>query len=186
MPKQTAKLTLDINILKPQGIPRKPLTKFISWLLSTGRYLIIFVELLVLAAFIARFKLDADLEVVKEKVNAQIPYLESFKQTEEAIRQTQFQLATIKNLRGSTVDYTKMLKKISDQVPQGAKIENMNLEKAGDRVNFKITGSVQNNNELTTFLIGLKEDKNFSNIDLAGIGLEQGLISFTISGQYSK
>src|SRR3989338_6571725 len=181
MPKKKDSIFLHLNLLKPQGEPQKIVVRLISWALSIGRYIVIFVEVLVLAAFLSRFKLDADIQTAKESIEAQIPFVESLKPDEILIRQTQLQLSTIKNIKTESPDYALVLDKIAAQTPNGVTIENLAIDKPAGKLNISMNGVAQNNNELTTFILGLKEDKSFSDINLTNAGLNQNLIQFSVT-----
>lgn len=181
MPKSTPKLSIHLDLLKPQSNPEKLLVKLIRWLLSTGRYLLIFVEALVLIAFISRFKFDADLADKKEAIESQIAYIEALKSSEILIRQTQLKLSSIAAEKTNSVDYPTIFQKIADQTPLAVKIISLNIGKNIGQGNIQINAEAQSNNDVTSFITGLKEDQIFSDVTLTGIGLEQGVISFSIS-----
>ena len=61
------KLKIKLNLLHTQGLPEKLPVKFLKWLVNYGRYIVVLVEIIVLVAFVARFKLDADLAEIKRK-----------------------------------------------------------------------------------------------------------------------
>lgn len=184
MPAKNAKnpkLAIRLDLLRPQSNPEKIPVKLLRWLLSTGRYIFIFVEGLVLIAFLTRFKLDADLAQNKETIEGQIPFIESLKPYEILIRQTQLKLSTIESVRNSSPDFGQILKKISEKTPQGVKLSNINMEGGVGKVTIQMNGQAQTNADLSSFLAGLKNESIFTNINLASIGLEQNLIRFTIS-----
>src|SRR5688500_12046830 len=109
MPKpESPKLVINLDLLKPQSDPEKILVKFIRWLLKAGRYIFIFVEAIVLIAFITRFKLDEDLASKKEAIEQQIPYIESLKPYEILIRQNQLKLATIDSFYKTYPNYDQI------------------------------------------------------------------------------
>src|SRR3989344_3939157 len=102
MPKpKSTKLIINFDLLKPQSNPEKTSVKILRWLLSTGRYIFIFVEAVVLIAFITRFKLDEDLASKNEAIKQQVPYIQSLKSTENLIRQTQLKIASINSIKNS-------------------------------------------------------------------------------------
>lgn len=182
MPKpQNPKLAIHLDLLHPQSNPEKLPVRLIRWLLSTGRFIFVFVEALVLLAFIARFKLDADLASKKEAIEQQIPYIESLKPYEIFIRQTQLKLSTIDSIKTNSMDYSVILKKIADQTPVGVKIVSLNLKKNIDSTTVQINAQAQTNNALTVFTTGLKGDPIFSDVNLTSVGLEQGVINFSVS-----
>lgn len=180
MPRSQVKITINLNLLKPQSNPEKLPVKLFRWLLVSGRYIFVFVEALVLIAFGARFKFDADLAAKKEAIEEQIPYIESLKTYEILIRQTQLKLATIDSVKNSSPDWPVLLKKISDQMPISIKITAINIGKSVNTASVHITGQTPSNSDLASFTSGLKTDSAFSNVNLANVGLEQGVIKFTV------
>lgn len=180
MPKSKPKIIINLDLLKPQSNPQKLPIKILHWLLSSGRYIFIFVETIVLIAFFTRFKLDGDLAAKKEAIDEQIPYIESLKADEMLIRQTQLKLSTINAFYQGRPDYPQILKKIADNTPLAVKITNLNLERVVSKVTIKITAQAQSNNDVATFISGLKDDGAFSDVNLASAGLEEGLIKFTL------
>src|SRR3989344_361751 len=181
MPKSRPKLTIKLNLLRPQSNPEKLPLKLIRWLLYSGRYIFILVNALVLIAFGARFKLDGDLASKKEAIEEQIPYIESLKLYEILIRETQLKLSTIEGTKKSSLDWSAILKKIADQTPLGVKIIGINIGKDVGTATIRITGQTQLNSDLTNFITGLKEESTFSEVTLIGVGLEQGVIKFPIN-----
>ncbi len=182
MPTPSLKNSLHINILNPQGNPEKIYVKVMRWLLSTGRYIIIAVEIVVLGAFLSRFKLDNDLANNNEAIKQQVPFIESLKPDEQLIKQTQLQLATIKNIHQKSYDYPDILKRVAAQSPQGLTITTLNIDKSEGKAMLRISGQARSNNDLSTFLFGLKEENSFEGITLVSAGLDQNNITFSING----
>ena len=181
MPKSTTpKLAIHLDLLKPQSNPEKVFVKLIRWLLSTGRFIFIFVEALVLLAFIARFKLDADLQSNKEAIEQQLPYIESLKPFEVLIRQTQFKLATIDGFYKSYADYAQILKKISDQTPSSVKITSFGLDKNKTTINVNLNAEAQTNNDLVAFFGALKQEQFFPDVAITNISFEKGSLIFSM------
>ena len=172
MPKGKPGLTINLDLLKPQSNPEKIPVKLFRWLLSSGRFIFIFVEALVLIAFGARFKLDADIASKKEAIEQQIPYIESLSSYEIAIRQTQLKLSTINNIKNGSPDWSILLKKIADQTPASVKITNISIEKD--------LGNAMIHSDLASFVGGLRTDNTFTGANIGSVGLEQGVIKFTL------
>ena len=182
MPKPiNPKLAIHLDLLRPQSNPEKLPVRIVRWLLSTGRYIFVFVEALVLIAFISRFKLDADLASKKEAIEQQIPYIESLKPYEILIRTIQVKLSTIDGLKSNSPDYPLILKKIADQTPSGVKLISLNLGKEVGKVTILMNAQAQNNSDLIQFIAGLKGDGFFSDVNLTSVGLEQGVIRFAVN-----
>lgn len=180
MPKIEKQIKLSIDILRPQSEPKKIAIKLIQWVLSAGRYLIIFVEILVLTAFVSRFKLDNDISENQDEIDAKIPFVQSFKGNEAIIRKFQSQINFIRNLKPNRTDYIGFMDKIAAQTPGGITLSNMNFTGSAGKISLKLTGIAQNNDQLSTFVFGLKSDPSFSGVNLGSISLDQGLINFSI------
>ena len=93
----------------------------------------------------------------------------------------QFKLSTIDSFYKTYPDYSQVLQKISSQTPISLKITSLNMEKAIDKISIRLNGEAQNNNDLATFLGGLKQDQLFTNTNITSIGLEKGNINFSLS-----
>lgn len=173
---------LNLNLLYPQGIPQKLPIKLLKWVLTFGRYIAIGVEIIVLATFAARFKLDADLATIKEDINKQIPFIQNLAETETKIKQLQNKISTIKKTTSASTNWKKFLDQIAAQTPQGVVISNLSLDNSSKPLQYKIIGTATTNNELSVFVAGLKSEKNLSNVNLATLSYDQGQVAFTITG----
>lgn len=180
MPKNSHRPSLHIDILKPQNEAEPIGVRLTRFLLSTGRYIIIVVEIIVLGAFVSRFKLDSDLQTITENINAQIPVIESLKADEQIIRQTQLQLATIKDVKQNSLDYSFLLQRVAAQTPTGVTLTTISLEKNNGKVLLKIVGSARTNSDLTSFVAGLRTEKNFLEVNLASASLDKGVTVFNL------
>lgn len=184
MPKApNSKFLINLDLLKPQSNPDKLLVKLVRWLLSTGRYIFIFVEAIVLIAFITRFKFDEDLASKNEQIVQQIPYIQSLKSTEILIRQTQLKLSTINSINKSSANYAEILKKVSNQIPPSIKISNINIEASPTNITINLNATAQNNNDIAVLLYGLKQDPEFSEVNIENVGFEKGSLAFSIKAQ---
>lgn len=175
---------LFINILYPQGIKEKLLVRFLKWLISYGRFIVVIVEVIVLATFAYRFKLDAELAALKDKIGDEIPIIESLSADEALISQIQLKLLTIKKVYTLTPNWQKILDNISSELPAGVKVNNILLEpvKNTSNTSFRLTAQGSSNNDVAIFLNGLKSEKSFKDISLTSINFEQGTIIFTVTG----
>lgn len=178
------KRKINLNLLKPQGIPEKIYTRFFKWLVAYGRFIVIFVEIIVMGAFFARFKLDADLISLKEKIGNKLPFVESLGKQEITIRRTQFKLATIKKTYSAIPDWTTTFDHLAENMPSGVRLNSINLNHTASSpsLTFKITGQALSNNDLAILLTSLKKQPGFKDTNLATINFDQGVILFTITG----
>lgn len=185
--KNTKQAFFKVNLLIHKEDQPKIYLRFLKWLLSSGRFILVFVELLTIGAFVYRYKLDTDLIDIQEKIKEQIPYIQSLKRDEILIRQTQFQLATIKQIKQSNPDYTTTLLKIAQLTPQNIKLTSIALDRTQTfpKVSITINGQTSSNIELSAFIKALQKDPVFTDITLTNISFE-GQTMFTITGSLNE
>ncbi len=189
MPKPAAPkpfIGIHLNLLYPQGSERKIYLKFLHWLVTYGRFIIIFVEIIVLGAFGLRFSYDAQLSDLKEGIKKQTQALESYYIEEPRIRLLQKKLEFIKTSYAANPDWRKVLTQISAEMPLTVKLTNFVIDQdptlATQKVQFKMSAETSSINDLGYFLKNLRENKTLKDVILQNISIEQGKIIFNIAG----
>lgn len=181
------KLRINLNLLHPKEAPLKLPARFLKWLITYGRFIVILVEVVVVAAFLTRFKLDADLDDLKRKINLDLPYVEGLATDEALIKQTQTKLALIDKTYLNSDKWQDTIVEISAQMPQSIVFSGLLLDEKDEKsVNFRITGSTQSNSDLGIFLNNLRSLEDLKEINLASISFDKSEIIFTITGSKSK
>lgn len=187
MPAQKKNLLkqFSLNLLYPQSTPQAIYLKFIKWLLNYGRFIVIIVEIVVVGAFVTRFKLDSDNADLEQKIKNQIPYIQSLKKAETFIRRTQFKLGTIQKVLGDDPDWHILLGHIDQQMPEGVKLQALSFDKQPVSWNFRLSGNAVSNSDLALFLGGLRQDNLVKDLNLVSLSFDKGLIFFSITGGIS-
>lgn len=177
----------QINLLIRKGEQVKLYERLLKWLLSSGRFIVVLVELITIGAFVTRYKLDAELADLQDQIKEKVPYIESLKVDETLIRQTQFQLSTIKQTRNESPDFVQTVSKIATLTPKNIKITNITLDRAQSFPNtlFVISGATPSNIELSVFISALQKDPSFAEVTLTNISFE-GQTVFTLTGSLGK
>lgn len=177
-------LRISVNLLHPKEVPAKLPERFLKWLINYGRFIVIVVEIVVVASFIARFKYDADLDELKRKINLDLPYVEGLSTDEALIKQTQLRLSTINNSYNNSPEWVNTLSKINSLIPLNIKFSTFVIENSAPPkgLTFKINASTPSNSELSVFLNNLRGDQSFKDITLVNISFEQEQIIFSITG----
>lgn len=180
---ETRKNTLNINFLNHKGTSAPLPIRFFRWILASGRFIVIFVEIIVIGAFVYRYKLDADLTTLQEDITQQAAYVASLKNDEDIIRQTQFQLSSIRNIKTSRIDYASVISHIASITPKQTRLTTISINKSPDNtaVNLTISGTTPQSAELSAFIKALQKDPYFTNISLSNISFESQTV-FTING----
>ncbi len=177
------KLRIRLNLLYPQGLPQNIGVKLSRLVLTYGRVILILVELVVLATFGMRFKLDAELSDLKDNIDQQVPLIQLLAGDEALIKHTQFKLDLIKKTLNATPLYQQMAQKMSTITPLGIKFNTFSIDSTQPPLTtFRILGEASSNSDLSIFLNNLKTDKNLQDVTLNNISLNEGIVIFTISG----
>lgn len=180
----STKLKVDLNLLHPQGVPVGVPIKILKWLLSYGRFVAVAVEVFVIAMFLYRFQLDSQLASIQQKINQQVPFIESLNPDVALLKQTQSELSTISQVVNNSVDWQALFTQIAAQVPTGVSLTTVNVDhtQIAKTVSLKITGEANSSNDLAIFLNGMKQAGSFQNITLTTVGYDNGKLTFIING----
>lgn len=185
-PKKILNVLYKVNLLIHKEQQPKIHIRLIRWLLASGRYIVIIVELITISAFVFRYKLDGDLEEQNSKIKQKIPYIQSLKNEEILVRETQFKLWTIRQTRSIDPNFVEVLTKIAQLTPKSIKLTAINLDRSQSfpKTSLIITGHTPTNLELSALLRALQKDQTFSDINLTNISFEEET-TFTITGSLS-
>lgn len=172
-----------VNLLIKKGEQLKLQVKLIRWLLSSGRFIVVFVELLTISAFVYRYKLDTDLADLQDSIKERVPYIQSLKNDEILIRQVQFQLNNIKQTRNENPNFAQVLSKIALITPKNIKLTSISFDRTQSfpKTSLSISGQTPSNVELSAFVKALQKDPIFAEITLTNISFERQT-NFTITG----
>lgn len=173
----------NVNLLIHHGEKEKLYSKLIKWALSSGRFIVIFVEIITISAFVYRYKLDADLADLQEQINTQASYVSTLKDDATLIKNAQFQINNIGKLKSEKADFVSALKNLSAIIPQSIKLTNISFDRslAYPKTTLSVSGESPSNLELSVFIKELQKNPNFSDINLTNISFDQ-LTNFTITG----
>lgn len=174
-----------INLLPTDEFEKTPLGQFLKWALTIGRYIVITTELIVILAFLSRFKFDRDLVNLNEKINAKLAIIDSFGDLETRTRVLQFQLGNIKTLAGEKLEVKEALDFVSQNTPLNMVFTSLSLDK--NSLNFE--GVAFSDVDLATFLNKLEESELFEGVNIESIfhgGEEATEIEFSLKANFKS
>jgi len=166
-------------------IPQEPwektnFGKFLKWLLNIGRWIVIITELIVIIAFLSRFKLDRDLTNLNEKIKQKQAIINSSTAFEKDFRFLQKKLSTIEGLNKSQIESNKILAIFSQITPAGIQLSNFIID---NQRKIGLTASADSETTFAFFLKNLKAEPQLKNLALDKISINQeqfGKIVFNI------
>lgn len=156
--------------------------RFLKWVLTVGRWIVIVTELVVVLAFLSRFKFDRDLTDLNEKAKQQQAIITASAQFETEFRLLQKRLATIKELRGTLSEPESVIGELSGLIPPDVLLDDITVSK--NQIN--LTAVALSENGLAVFLNNLKSSPKFEKLMITGAssGMKERVgIGFEIKGE---
>ena len=166
----------EINLLPKEPWEKGILGQLIPWTLSVGRYVVVFVELIVISAFLYRFGLDRKLTDLNEKIKQKQAIVSSYGDLEAKFKQVQGQLEKIKTTDEASLKIDEVLNHISQITPTDAAYDSITINQKG----VSLQGKVLSEAGLATLLTQAQASKEFSDVSLenvsSGTEKEQAII----------
>jgi len=158
-----------VNLLPKEELEKKPFGKFLKWVLSYGRYIIISVELVVLIVFFSRFIYDRRLTDLNESIEQKQAIVVSAKELEEEIRNFQEGIERVKTLEEGRFKFLQILEELKTITPKDVVFKNISLD--AEKISLK--GAAVTNAAFAQFLSKLKVSQQFSQVKISEIKKEK-------------
>ncbi len=172
----------QINLSPRRAITQTPAGKFLQWALTYGRYIIIGTEIVVLLAFIARFKLDRDRADLREEIAQKEAIVSANHEFEEEIRHIQNRLTQIKALKTDQKKMTTILGRIEQQTPPEVTFSSLTL----NDTEIKIAVHTLSTAGLTQFITNLRLSPFFTKVIVDRVQQQETGIIFSVSAQLKQ
>ena len=166
----------EINLLPKEPWETGILGQLIPWTLSVGRYVVVFVELIVISAFLYRFGLDRQLTDLNEKIKQKQAIVSSYGDLEAKFKQVQGQLQKIKTTDEGSVKIDEILDHIGQITPIDAAYDSIII----NQKEVILQGRVLSEAGLATLLTKAQTSQVFGDVRLenvsSGTEKEQAII----------
>lgn len=173
-----------IEFLPQEDWEKGNLGKILKWALNAGRHIVIFTELIVIMAFLSRFKFDHDLTDLGEKIKQQQAIINASSQFEKDFRSLTERLDTVDNLKKNQIEANKILADLAGLMPGDVLLRDF---KFGDK-EFTLTATALSETGFGVFVRNLKRAPFYKNLVLSQVASgtkgESG-INFQIKGEIS-
>ena len=174
-----------INLLSHDDFSSTSLGKLSDWALSIGRWIVIVTELIVIAAFLVRFRLDRDIANLTEDLNQKNAVVNAYAQIEENFRQTQTRLQTISQAVNIQTDHQSILNEIGRSIPNDITLTQLAVEDT----QLMIKALALTESGMAGMQQQLQFSPLFSNVSLTRVDIDNGFetgILFEIKAQINK
>lgn len=169
---------MPINLL-----PHKEPTfaeKFFSWVLTFGRVIIIGTEIIVLLAFVSRFKFDRDLIDLHDKIKQEEAIVKSLLGIETTSRSLQKRLSEISSINQGSQGVITVLLEVPTLVPTNVFLDGFTIQEK----NLKIEARTLSGVGMSSFIKRLRTNGHISDISLDRVTRDEtlgGQIKFTVT-----
>ncbi|HBP51532.1 MAG: hypothetical protein US68_C0010G0058 [Candidatus Shapirobacteria bacterium GW2011_GWE1_38_10] len=161
----------EISLLPSEENNNSFLGRFLRWITSVGRVVIIFTELIVILAFLSRFWLDRKNSDLSEILRQQKAILASTKEFEDDYTSLQSRLRHIKKFYASEPNYVYNLNSLIQSLPSGIYFQNFNIK--SDEKTSQISATVElysfQEDAIVNFITNLKLNPDIDSVQVQKI-----------------
>jgi Tfp pilus assembly protein PilN len=171
-----------INLLPQEEFDVSILGRALKWAMGTFRIIVIATEMVVMAAFLSRFWLDAQNSDLINSIKIKSAQITAQAATENQFRSIQSKLSIAKQT-APTVASSQKVDLITSKVPPDITLTTVSvLEKSA-----QIKGVATGESGIAQFIANLKADTTFKTVDLGQINSSEtnaGQLVFTVTISY--
>lgn len=171
--------TSAINLLPKTEFEISFWGRFLKWALTAGRYIIILTEMIVIMAFLSRFKLDKDLLDLSDSISGKKNILEATYQIEVNFRSVQSRINLAKSILDISPNSTDLLGKLTTTVPSGLSLDSISLSMSDHTV--ALSASAISEQQLEQYLSALSADKTWKSVDVQDVSAAGNNVKFSIN-----
>jgi|SRR3989344_433840 len=167
----------QINLLPREGFEETTTGRVLTWIITTFRIIVIFTELIVVSAFVARFFLDASNSDLTDELERKLNIVKSNYGFEREFKNTQTRISSYENLNNNNFSYSEVLKNLTQYLPGEVFLESIAVSQ--DEVS--LSGRSLSERGIQQFLVNLKAQEIFKEINLGQVGYKEGDLFLTFN-----
>lgn len=174
-----------IDLLSREDFSQRAVGKLLIWILTIGRYIVIFTELIVIAGFITRVILDRNLNFINETLVEQKAILASYNPVENRFRHVHEQLDSYSRIEAGRLDTSDLLGDMVKITPVDMRFDSLNIDNEG----MTIAAVVLSPSGFSVFLKELQSIPEFSDLILESVtigGPRDPSIKLGISAEFKS
>lgn len=168
----------SINLIDPVYTENDAFTKAYEWMVTIGKYLLIFVEMIVLGVFFSRFFLDKKRIDLNEEVESQIQLLRTEPWVSNNVLFSRYQklLKDVKTVKNGQQINSSVVSEIVSGIPITLTLKGFTLNESKVSMSF-MASSLE---EVKIYESALKENERYSDVSFS-IQKEDAEISVGVS-----
>lgn len=171
---------ININLLPEDPFFQTLIGRTLQWILSIGRYLVIFTELVVIISFATRFTLDKKITDLNRSILQKVTVIESYGDLENKFIKTQGRLDQYAELTKQQ-NLTETFALLSKITPQEVSVEKLSITK--DKVT--VSGQSASQQTFNQLINNLQLSPHFSNITVNKVTASSDGLGYSFQFQAS-
>jgi Tfp pilus assembly protein PilN len=174
--------SLAINLLPQEEFNMSLTGRLLRWAMSTFRIIVIVTEMIVMAAFLSRFWLDAQNSNLNDAIKVQNAQITAQSDVEKEFRMIQSKVNIFKEMQ-TGVKLAQITDSITSKLPASVVLASVSISDGTAVIN----GTSIDESGIAQFIANLKADNTFKSADLTGVNSSQdnsNQIDFSISATY--
>lgn len=157
-----------INLLPQEEFAASTVGRILTWLLSTFRMIVIATEMVVMAAFLSRFWLDARNTDLSDEIKQKQAVISSYRDIENSFRATQSKLSILGALTSGQTN-SSIISTLSQGLPPDIILTSVSI--VGNTA--KIAGLGATEQSISQFLVNITAQKTFSGVNLTQLSSDK-------------
>jgi Tfp pilus assembly protein PilN len=164
-----------INLLPQEEFEASTVGRILKWAMSTFRIIVIVTEMVVMAAFLSRFWLDAQNSDLNDSIKIKSAQIEAQSDFEKQFRDYQTKLNIFKQISQSA-NTTARMDAVASKTPNDVVLSSVAIQDAS----AQIKGVAGSEIGIAQLIANLKDDKTLKSVDLGQINSSEDNPSLTV------
>jgi len=168
-----------INLLPKDKFSSSTLGRILTWLLSTFRFIVIAVEMVVMLAFLSRFWLDSKNSDLNDEIEQKQAQITASSQIENEFRDIQKRLSIYQGLISTQPSFSNDIKSLTNLIPEDTVLSSISLSEAED----SLSGTSASEKSIAQLIANLQNMDGVKDVSVAQISANKDdptLIDFNL------
>lgn len=154
-----------INLIPKEDFERTTLGRIMKWALTSFRFIVIAVELVVISGFLLRFWLDIQISDLDDEINQKAAFISSKSSFEKEFRTVQQKLDIFSQITAPENVSLKIFEDVSASLPADAQLTSFTRQAN----TLLISGATLSEDSISAFITNLKAQDRISSVVLRQI-----------------
>ncbi len=159
----------DISLLPSREFSESSLGRVVNWVTTSGRYVVIFTEFVVIGAFLSRFWLDRKNSDLSDEIRQGEAILHSTADFEKEYRLLQSKLKFANSSISEDRKFTERLGLLSQNLPRNVIFENLSFNSDSKQTEIKLRASSTSETDLVDFITNLTLEPAIKTVNISNI-----------------